>query len=117
MVGWYNGVGYHADDANIFKGTKGKVYKSRHGPTERTYGQSQKPETIGCGVDLQSGMVFFTLNGEYLGKAAKIDVSTSRWFPAISFRCESRVVVNFGQSPFYFKRANEDIATLEMETR
>jgi hypothetical protein len=59
MPGWARGSwGYHGDDGKIFaeEGTG-----SNYGPT---YGTG---DVVGCGIDLQSGTIFFTKNGENLG--------------------------------------------------
>jgi Ran-binding protein 9/10 len=60
MPGWSRGSwAYHGDDGNIFAemGTG-----SSYGPTYST------GDVVGCGIDLQSGTIFFTKNGEHLGK-------------------------------------------------
>jgi SPRY domain len=59
MPGWRRGSwGYHGDDGKIFaEGTGGN-----YGPL---YGTG---DVVGCGIDLQSGIIFFTKNGEHLGK-------------------------------------------------
>lgn len=51
--------GYHGDDGNTFP--EGEVENS-DGPTYGTGG------VVGCGIDLHSGSMFFTKDGEHLGK-------------------------------------------------
>ena len=74
MPGWSNGSwAYHGDDGRIFKEASHapRQYSSMHGVTDDpsygpTYGTG---DVIGCGTKLETGDVFFTKNGENLGKA------------------------------------------------
>ena len=60
MPGWSQGSwGYHGDDGKMFIGNPIGI---TYGPT---YGTG---DTVGCGVDFMSRSVFFTKNGEKLGK-------------------------------------------------
>ena len=60
MPGWYHGSwGYHGDDGLKYPNY---VVGEPYGPT---YGTG---DVIGCGVDFESGIAFFTKNGEKLGK-------------------------------------------------
>eukprot|EP01083_Nonionella_stella_P278200 945976_1 len=62
MPGWDSySYGYHGDDGGIFhsKGDMIRVY----GPTYNV------GDTVGCGVNYQTGGIFFTLNGNFLGYA------------------------------------------------
>ncbi|KAF3941473.1 Ankyrin-1 [Dactylella cylindrospora] len=115
-VGWANGVGYHGDIERIyiFKGTSNVLYRSTHGPIERFFGQGDEDDTVGCGVDMRKGIVWFTLNGEYLGKAADIDTSF-KYYPAVSFRSECSLKVNLGGSPFLFQQPFEDFEVLDAQ--
>eukprot|EP01121_Diplochlamys_sp_Union-15-3_P021957 TRINITY_DN9187_c0_g1_i1.p1 TRINITY_DN9187_c0_g1~~TRINITY_DN9187_c0_g1_i1.p1 ORF type:complete len:467 (-),score=58.01 TRINITY_DN9187_c0_g1_i1:52-1452(-) len=55
---------------------------------------------VGCGWDQKSGNLFFTLNGQYLGKAFTIP-KYEEFYPAIGFSSRnSKVVANFGQRRF-----------------
>lgn len=67
MPGWSDcSWGYHGDDGKKYA----KGYGSRCGPL---YGTG---DFIGCGTHLGTGDVFFTKNGENLGKI-KVDVYTN----------------------------------------
>lgn len=60
MLGWDKGSwGYHGDSGELFTSK------------ERTnYGQSYaKGDIVGCGVDFDKEVAFFTLNGKYLGES------------------------------------------------
>ena len=58
MPGWHSSSwGYHGDDGK--KCNKGKGI--RYSDTYNTY------DTVGCGVNMQTGKLFFTKNGLYLG--------------------------------------------------
>lgn len=59
MPGWNNGWGYHGDD--------GKKY-SASGPAE-PYGPTYtKGDKIGCGVNFEDESIYYTKNGQFLGK-------------------------------------------------
>lgn len=59
MIGWTPGSwAYHGDDGRMFNAdTMGQHY----GPL---YAEG---DVVGCGVDFDNGLVFFTKNGDYLG--------------------------------------------------
>jgi Ran-binding protein 9/10 len=58
--GWEpESYGYHGDDGHAYSGHNvGKVY----GPPFTT------GDTVGCGINFRTGIVFFTKNGVNLGK-------------------------------------------------
>ena len=60
MVGWDDGSwGYHGDDGAAFSGSgKGAEYGPEYG----------KGDVIGCGVNFDEKIAFFTKNGSVLGK-------------------------------------------------
>ena len=59
MPGWSHGSwGYHGDDGKKFESGIGSTY----GPV---YGTG---DVIGCGIDWKTESVFYTKNGESLGK-------------------------------------------------
>jgi len=61
MPGWNEGSwGYHGDDGKKFLWYGNRLY----GPT---YG---KGDVVGCGFEYCTKSIFFTKNGEHLGKAA-----------------------------------------------
>ncbi|KAL7896114.1 concanavalin A-like lectin/glucanase domain-containing protein [Trichoderma sp. TUCIM 5745] len=85
--------GYHGDDGDIYPSNGG----GRYGP------QYTKHDVIGCGVDFDNGVAFFTLNGKYLGIAFRR--IQGKLYPAVSFEYASegcQVLANFGQKPFLF---------------
>ena len=60
MPGWSRGSwGYHGDDGELY-GEKKTV--SNYGPS---YGTG---DVVGCGINLQPRVIFFTKNGKCLGK-------------------------------------------------
>jgi hypothetical protein len=64
MPGWYNtdpySFGYHSDD--------GKLFDSRN-PSGNEYATPpQQGDVIGCGLDVESGIIYYTKNGVRLGK-------------------------------------------------
>ena len=60
MPGWsYGSWGYNGEDG---KKLEGSGIRSTYGPV---YGTG---DVIGCGIDWKTGIVFFTKNGESLGK-------------------------------------------------
>ena len=60
MPGWVEGSwAYHGDDGNLF------LERGRGVQYGDTYGAG---DVVGCGVDSKKNQLFFTKNGEYLGK-------------------------------------------------
>lgn len=114
MVGWKKGIGYHGDDAEVFFNddmpSQGGSYVQRS-TSYTEYGQTAKPEIVGCGFDLQTRAVFFTLNGKYLGKVCNLQV-TDKLFPAVSLADMTEITVNFGASPFCFEDWGDDFDDL-----
>ncbi|KAK1240317.1 hypothetical protein MKX08_007759, partial [Trichoderma sp. CBMAI-0020] len=84
-----------------YRGNDGVTYSSNGGVN---YGQQYSEEDIvGCGVDFDQEVAFFTLNGKYLGIA--FEGIKGKLYPAVSFDFASegcRVMANFGQKPFLF---------------
>lgn len=59
MLGWGSDTwGYHGDDGIIYHQNKAVLYSEKY-----TSG-----DTIGCGLNFETGKVFFTKNGTPLGK-------------------------------------------------
>ena len=76
MPGWDAlSWGYHSDDGGIFH---------RNGDMLRPYGPPfGVGDTVGCGIDLARGSVFFTVNGRYLGEAfVGVDVGKD-YYPTV----------------------------------
>lgn len=59
MLGWEEGSwGYHGDDGLIF-------YNTEHGQYGETYDTN---DVIGCGVNFDEKIAFYTKNGNIIGK-------------------------------------------------
>lgn len=94
MPGWENGsYAFHGDDGLLFKedGQTGLPYGPKYGTDD----------IIGCCWDFVSNEVFFTLNGDNLGKAF-INLSGT-FYPTIGMQSKGGVILaNFGAEPFKF---------------
>ena len=88
-----NGVGYHADDGNLYHQ---KSYGKQFGPT------CTKGDRMGCGVDFDSEDtlgyidVFFTKNGEQVGDVIKIKKPTSGLYSVVGLFSEGGCVRYLG---------------------
>ena len=61
MPGWHaTSWGYHGDDGMKFHASSQRALRYAKGYTSDA--------TVGCGINMQTGKVFFTLNGKNLGK-------------------------------------------------
>ena len=61
MPGWHaTSWGYQGDDGMKFHGSTVQGMRYAEGYTAN--------DTVGCGINMQTGKVFFTLNGKNLGK-------------------------------------------------
>ncbi|KAK6333234.1 hypothetical protein TWF718_011055 [Orbilia javanica] len=105
MVGWSHGIGYHGDDGKIFRDTGMGV------PLCPLFGRSAEPDTVGCGIDMATREVYFTLNGKYLGVKG-IAKHGIRYFPALSIQQLHPAEVNFGGKPFIFTEYDKDLSEL-----
>ncbi len=68
MPGWENfSFGYHGDDGGLFINSGTKVESIEEDGSDRTYGAG---DTIGAGLDLKTGLGYFTKNGKriHVGK-------------------------------------------------
>lgn len=62
MPGWADtSWGYHGDD--------GKRFNNSYGIGMRYAGTYNVHDTIGCGINMKTGKLFFTKNGVNLGKS------------------------------------------------
>jgi len=97
LPGWnLHSVGYHSDDGHKFN----DAYGGRdYGPSWGAVG-----DTIGCGYYADTGFVFFTKNGEFLGNA--FTGIRHVWFPSIGADGKCEVDVNFGSRTFVYSGAN-----------
>ncbi|KAK6519524.1 hypothetical protein TWF281_003351 [Arthrobotrys megalospora] len=65
-----------------------------------------KPNWIGCGVNLRENAFFFTVDGKVVA-AIELD-RPWQWFPAIHHGYKHEPFeINFGAKPFIFKKAND----------
>ncbi|KFY88352.1 hypothetical protein V498_06811 [Pseudogymnoascus sp. VKM F-4517 (FW-2822)] len=92
MLGWDKGSwGYHGDNGNLYTPSGGTEY----GPLYA------KGSVVGCGVDFDKEITFFTLDGVSLA----FREIKGKLYPAVCFDSESGgsyVLANFGQKPFKF---------------
>ncbi|KAK6350512.1 hypothetical protein TWF718_003703 [Orbilia javanica] len=64
-----------------------------------------KGDTVGCGLDIDEGTIFYTLNGEYAGVA--FENVYGRWYGTVSCGVDCGGKVNLGSEPFMFQEMNE----------
>ncbi|CAG8444583.1 1058_t:CDS:2 [Acaulospora colombiana] len=97
--GWnMHSVGYHSRDGSVFhENIDGK----RYGPS---WGD-EIGETVGVGYRPNTGEVFFTKNGEYLGVTLKN--SKHVWYPTVAADGPCKFEINFGDKcrGFRFEKA------------
>lgn len=105
MPGWESGsFGYHGDDGLVFQqsGQPGNKY----GPKYST------GDTVGCCWDMVEGFVFFTRNGEFLGRA--FDGLKNVLYPTVGMQTKGgRLTANFGANEFRYNI--EDYARSQRE--
>ncbi|KAF3932534.1 Ankyrin-3 [Dactylellina cionopaga] len=70
-----------------------------------------KGDTVGCGYSMDDGVIFYTLNGKYLGTA--FDDVRGRLYPAFGSYVACKGRVNFGAEPFAFEDMTEYYANLK----
>lgn len=95
MPGWDPGSwGYHGDDGNSFES---KGIGILYGPTFIT------GDVIGCGVDFQKRVAFYTKNGLLLDVAFSNLTFVQDIYPSIGLQSPGgHVRVNFGKEAFKF---------------
>lgn len=104
MPGWEAGsYGYHGDDGMVFR---------QSGRTGHKYGPKYTTgDTVGCCWDMVDNTVFFTKNGEFLGKA--FDSPKESLYPTVGMQTKGgRLTANFGDAPFEY-----DIETYARQQR
>ncbi|RMJ19326.1 hypothetical protein CDV36_000971 [Fusarium kuroshium] len=112
MLGWDRGSwGYHGDDGTVFDTGK----RSWAGIP---YGQSYTAgDVVGCGVNFNKSIAFFTLNGAVIGRA--FENIRGKLYPAVCFDTggvdwQIRATFHDGQSDgFMFKGPYDGNDTLE----
>lgn len=99
LPGWTtNSWGYHGDDGKKFDSSdKCEAY----GPTFST------GDVVGCGINFEHQVAFFTLNGKFLGNAFKnLPIKGTKSvviFPSVGMRTKGEAIkANFGMTPFVF---------------
>ncbi|KAL8906193.1 MAG: hypothetical protein Q9171_006376 [Xanthocarpia ochracea] len=122
MPGWHpSSWGYHGDDGMKYHGHEGMKYHKHNGEGLKYSVTYNANDTVGCGLNRQTGKVFFTKNGVYLGKdLSPMDLKFKKladlWTEGIAFRNvtgilypmigfgekEAEAVVNFGARPFHY---------------
>lgn len=94
MPGWEaESIGYHADDACAFHNTGwGRQWGKRY----------SDGDIVGCGILWETGEVFYTLNGEFLGVAFR-SPTVEEYYASVGFRnAQAKLKLNFGTVPFLF---------------
>lgn len=95
MPGWIGGtIGYHGDDGCTFhdQGSTCRLWGNHY-----THG-----DVVGTGILWESGEVFFTLNGEFLGVAYRSPWA-KQYYAALGLRNKhAQLKTNFGELPFLF---------------
>lgn len=117
-VGYSNGIGIRGFDGWFLKNQnlRGRPFRSAYGAEGKSRAFGQIPgqvDVVGCGIDTKRGTVFATVNGSYWGIATSIPPSV-KWYPAVSCSKHATITINFGQKPFRFEGANEDLKVLGM---
>ncbi|CAG8646531.1 24750_t:CDS:2, partial [Racocetra persica] len=95
LPGWNkHSAGYHSDDGHKFNndGLGGRSYGERWGDVG---------DIIGCGYYPDTGIVFFTKNGEFQGNA--FSGLKHIWFPTVGADNKCKVEVNFGDGEKEFR--------------
>ncbi|ORZ15088.1 concanavalin A-like lectin/glucanase domain-containing protein, partial [Absidia repens] len=100
MPGWNrHSVGYHSDDGHKFcdDATGGQPF----GPSWT------KGDTVGCIYNVETGTVYFSLNGYLIGGGATgtgafSGLESHVYYPSIGSDGSATVLVNFGAAPFKY---------------
>jgi hypothetical protein len=95
LPGWFEGsVAFHGDDGKKYVGLP---YGQLFGPKFTT------GDTVGVGVNLARGEVFFTLNGAFIGVAHRLRRAGALHAAVGLYSFGELVEVNFGERPFEFE--------------
>ncbi|KAL8765647.1 MAG: hypothetical protein Q9209_007327 [Squamulea sp. 1 TL-2023] len=93
--------GYQGDDGMKYHGDEGMRFHKHNGEGLKYSVTYHANDTVGCGINRQTGKVFFTKNGVYLGIAFRN--VTGILYPMIGFgEKEAEAHVNFGASTFVY---------------
>ncbi|PNP43228.1 hypothetical protein THARTR1_11126 [Trichoderma harzianum] len=98
-LGWESGSwGFHGDDGRVYHGSGTGLGRSYAEPWS-------SGSTIGCGVDFNNRSIFFTVNGEFKGRAFKGDDIRGQLYPAVFLHpgnASGKIVANFGHQEFKY---------------
>ena len=103
LPGWEkNSWGYHGDDGGFFSSSLEGSWARKHGPKYKI------GDTVGCGVDLVDGTIWFTHNGKKLSHTFS-DVQ-GRLFPLLGLKDAIQLKTNF-KGPFLWQATadNEEL--------
>jgi SPRY domain len=107
MPGWdTQSFGYHGDDGGLYHGSGRMLH-----PPSRPFPRFGAPgDVIGCGIDYHRQVIFYTLNGQWLGAAFNLRgtaliQATVPLYPVIGVDTNRPIRCNFGTEadhPFSF---------------
>lgn len=90
--------GYHGDDGGLYNSSQSSYEEMR---ANQFFGPQYQPgDTVGCGVNLTKGEIWFTRNGEKMEKG--FDNVQGRLFPLLGLRHKIVVETNF-EGPFLWQ--------------
>ncbi|KAL6067333.1 IgA-specific serine endopeptidase [Balamuthia mandrillaris] len=97
--GWVKqSYGYHGDDGQVYHNQGSGI------PFGPRFGTG---DVVGCGLNYDTGEVFFTKNGAFLG-VGWTDARNKELFPSVGLHSpEEKVLFNFGKKPFKFNFDSE----------
>lgn len=114
LVGWGSGsLGYHAESGKKLSGV-GSL-----GTVEQAFGPAWKTgDIVGCGLNFDRRHVFFTVNGSFVGIAARSVSVQDQFWPTVSLGERGQAVsLNFGDQPFACVRMHLTRLLLVRNTR
>eukprot|EP00038_Savillea_parva_P017468 m.20421 g.20421 ORF g.20421 m.20421 type:complete len:748 (-) comp3789_c0_seq1:1612-3855(-) len=112
-----DGIGI-GDDVHsyAYDGCRGLLW---HGPRHYAHGQRWKPgDVLGSLLDLNRGLIYFSLNGHVLPKMLRVSPSAmgENFYPAASLMSYQHVLFNFGNQPYQHLPKFEGSATPEIQS-